>query len=186
MTGDVPQATARGDVGQGEAMNRVQPRRAATAVEPATRFSYAPAFGNHFATEAVPGAQPIGRNSPQHVRYGLYAEQLSGTAFTAPRAENRRAWLYRLRPSAAHGPFDRFGGAPLLRSAPFDEIGPTPNRLRWDPLPLPTESIDFVDSLVTSAGNGGHDGGAGLAIHGYAKNCSMTRRLFFFPPTANC
>ena len=62
---------------------------------------YMTGFGNHFATEAVPGALPLGRNSPQRPAFGLYAEQLSGTAFTAPRHENRRSWLYRLRPSAA-------------------------------------------------------------------------------------
>ena len=62
--------------------------------------AYLPGFGNHISTEAVPGALPIGRNSPQRAPFGLYAEQLSGTAFTAPRAENRRSWLYRLRPAA--------------------------------------------------------------------------------------
>jgi homogentisate 1,2-dioxygenase len=61
-------------------------------------------FGSHFATEARPGALPHGRNSPQRPAFGLYAEQLSGTAFTAPRNENRRSWLYRMRPSATHPP----------------------------------------------------------------------------------
>src|SRR3954454_20711174 len=97
---------------------------------------YLTGFGNHFATEAVAGALPIGRNSPQKVPFGLYAEQLSGTAFTAPRHENRRSWLYRLRPTASHGPYLPYGAAPLLRSAPFDDLPPTPNRLRWDPLSM--------------------------------------------------
>ena len=97
--------------------------------------TYLTGFGNHFATEAVAGALPVGRNSPQKAPFGLYAEQLSGTAFTAPRAENRRSWLYRLRPTAAHAPFAPYGGAPLLRSGPFDEVAPSPNRLRWDPQP---------------------------------------------------
>ena len=101
---------------------------------------YMTGFGGHFATEAVPGALPVGRNSPQKVPYGLYAEQLSGTAFTAPRAENRRSWLYRLRPAAAHSRFEPADSASLLRTAPFDEAVPTPNRLRWDPLPLPNAS----------------------------------------------
>src|ERR1700754_4437677 len=94
-------------------------------------------FGNHFATEAVPGALPAGRNSPQRVPYGLYAEQLSGTAFTAPRHENRRSWLYRIRPAAQHLPFAPYMRSSELRSAPFDEVPVSPNRLRWDPLPLP-------------------------------------------------
>ena len=93
-------------------------------------------FGNHFATEAVAGALPEGQNSPQKVPFGLYAEQLSGTAFTAPRQENRRSWLYRMRPAANHPPFKPYAKPTLLRSAPFDEVPPTPNRLRWAPLPM--------------------------------------------------
>src|SRR3546814_1670380 len=75
-------------------------------------MEYQVGFGNTFVTEAVPGAVPVGRNSPQKVAHGLYAEQLSGTAFTAPRSENRRSWLYRIRPAAMHGPFSAFDGAP--------------------------------------------------------------------------
>ena len=136
-------------------------------------------FGNHVSTEAVAGALPIGRNSPQQVPFGLYAEQLSGTAFTAPRAENRRSWLYRLRPSASHGPFHPFDGAPLLRDEPFDEVPPSPNRLRWDPLPLPDAPTDWIDGLVTYGGNGAAAGGNGVAIHLYACNTSMKGRVFF-------
>ncbi|WP_336958197.1 homogentisate 1,2-dioxygenase [Sphingobium aquiterrae] len=136
-------------------------------------------FGNHFASEAVPGALPIGRNSPQHVPFGLYAEQLSGTAFTAPRGENRRSWLYRLRPSAAHAAYAPYGGATLLRSAPFADGAVSPNRLRWNPLPLPQAPVDFVDGLVTYAGNGDVGGGHGCAIHHYAASQSMVDRAFF-------
>ena len=136
-------------------------------------------FGGHFETEAVPGALPVGRNSPQRPAFGLYAEQLSGTAFTAPRAENRRTWLYRMRPSASHAPFKPYDGAPRLRSAPFDETPPTPNRLRWDPLPLPAGPVDFVDGLVTYGGNGDVGAGSGLAIHLYAATQSMQDRVFF-------
>jgi len=136
-------------------------------------------FGNHFATEAVAGALPVGRNSPQRVAYGLYAEQISGTAFTAPRAENRRAWLYRLRPTAAHPPFADYRDASLLRSGPFDEVPPDPNRLRWDPLPLPEAPVDFVDGLVTYGGNGDPATGTGIAIHLYAATKSMAGRVFF-------
>ncbi|NNM78322.1 homogentisate 1,2-dioxygenase [Sphingomonas sp. ID1715] len=136
-------------------------------------------FGNHFATEAAPGALPIGRNSPQKVPFGLYAEQLSGTAFTAPRHENRRSWLYRLRPTASHKPYRPYGGGKLLRSGPFDEVPPSPNRLRWDPLPIPAEPTDWVDGLVTYGGNGDVAVGAGIGIHLYAANRSMDDRVFY-------
>lgn len=135
--------------------------------------AYFPGFGNHVSTEAVPEALPIGQNSPQRVPFGLYAEQLSGTAFTAPRGENRRSWLYRIRPAANHPPFIPYPSASLLRFAPFDEVPPTPNRLRWDPLPVPEQPTDFVDGLVSFAGN------AGVGVHLYAANRSMERRAFF-------
>jgi len=142
-------------------------------------MSYLSGFGNHFATESIPGALPEGRNSPQRTAFGLYAEQLSGTAFTAPRAENRRSWLYRLRPSAAHLPFSAYPRETLLRSGPFHEAEPTPNRLRWNPAPPPTGTVDFIDSLVTYAGNGDPGHGNGMAVHQYAANRSMTNRAFF-------
>src|SRR3546814_3332116 len=97
----------------------------------AKMLKYQSGFGNSFESEALPGALPVGRNSPQRVAHGLYAEQLSGTAFTAPRAENRRSWLYRLRPAANHPPYRPYEADTLLRSGPFDEVPPTPNRLRW-------------------------------------------------------
>lgn len=134
---------------------------------------YFPGFGNHVSTEAVTGALPVGRNSPQRVPFGLYAEQLSGTAFTAPRTENRRSWLYRMRPAANHPPFRPYAKPSLLRSAPFEEAPPTPNRLRWDPLPLPGEPTDFIDGLVSIAGNGE------VGVHLYAANRSMEYRAFF-------
>ena len=80
---------------------------------------YQSGFGSEFASEALPGALPQGQNSPQRVAYGLYAEQFSGTAFTAPRASNRRSWLYRLRPALAHGAVPRRSMRASLRSAPF-------------------------------------------------------------------
>ena len=135
-------------------------------------------FGNHVSTEAVPGALPIGRNAPQRVPFGLYAEQLSGTAFTAPRHENRRSWLYRLRPSAHHAPFVPLASPALLRSAPFDAVAPSPNRMRWDPMPLPAPRTDFVEGLTTYAGNGDVGTASGCAIHVYAANISMERRVF--------
>ena len=137
-----------------------------------------PGFGNHFATEAVPGALPVGRNSPQHAPYGLYAEQFSGTAFTAPRGENRRSWLYRLRPAANHPPYRPYARDTLLRSGPFDEVPPTPNRLRWDPMPLPGHPVDFLDGLVSYCGAGDPAAGEGLAVHLYAANRPMEKRAF--------
>src|SRR5947209_13804019 len=95
---------------------------------------YHSGFGNHFASEALPGALPAGRNSPQRCAYGLYAEQYSGTAFTAPRRNNRRSWLYRIRPAVTHGPFERFAHPRLDET---EELAVAPDQLRWDPLPLP-------------------------------------------------
>jgi homogentisate 1,2-dioxygenase len=135
---------------------------------------YMTGFSNHFSTEAVAGALPIGCNSPQQVPFGLYAEQLSGTAFTAPRSENRRSWLYRLRPSAGHREFIRHAGFDSWKSSPF-EGSVSPNRLRWDALPLPAGETDFLGGLVTYAGNGDAAGGAGMAVHLYACNRSMER-----------
>ncbi|MET0271071.1 MAG: homogentisate 1,2-dioxygenase [Sphingomonas sp.] len=136
-----------------------------------------PGFGNHFSTEAVPGALPIGRNSPQKVPFGLYAEQFSGSAFTAPRSENRRSWLYRLRPAASHPPFSPYDGAPRLRSSPLPAAA-SPNRLRWDPLPWPTGPTDWIDGLVTYGGTGSVDEQTGVAIHVYAANADMDRAFF--------
>ncbi len=145
---------------------------------------YMSGFANEFATEALPGALPEGRNSPQRVAYGLYAEQLSGTAFTAPRSHNRRSWLYRIRPGAVHQPFAPLAaralhGAPRL-VADFGAVPPTPpNQLRWDPLPMPTEPTDFIDGWVTMAGNGSAASMSGCAIHLYAANRPMTDRFFY-------
>lgn len=143
-----------------------------------TQFSYQSGFGNEFATEALPGALPKGQNSPQKVAYGLYAEQLSGTAFTVPRVANRRTWTYRIRPSVAHKPFRQIASR-LVRSGPFDEIAATPNQLRWDPLPLPDEQTDFVDGLVTMAGCGDAANLSGIGVHIYAANAAMRERFFY-------
>ena len=140
-------------------------------------LTYQSGFGNHFSTEAVPCALPVGQNSPQTPPFGLYAEQLSGTAFTAPRHENRRSWLYRLRPSAGHGPYAPYV-QDRLKSAPFDATAPTPNRLRWDPLEIPAAPTDFVDGLVTIGGNGDVATQSGMAAHLYLANRSMTDRVF--------
>src|ERR1700674_953809 len=110
-----------------------------------TALQYQTGFANEFATEALAGALPVGQNSPQRVAYGLYAEQFSGTAFTAPRAHNRRSWLYRIRPAAVHRPFAFLKHAGL--DAGFGDVPTPPNQLRWNPLPIPSEPIDFIDGL---------------------------------------
>src|SRR5687768_826872 len=134
-------------------------------------------FGNHFATEAVSGALPEGRNSPQKPAFGLYAEQLSGTAFTAPRSENRRSWLYRMRPSAEHPPYRRYEGAKLF--APGTAPGPLPpNRMRWDPLPMPDGPADLIDSMTTMVANRSPEDLEGVAVHMYRANRDMEQRCF--------
>ena len=147
-------------------------RRAADAP-----LAYQSGFGNEFATEALAGALPVGQNSPQRAPYGLYAEQISGSAFTAPRGANRRTWTYRIRPAAMHDPFRRIGNGRIVSA--FGDVATPPNQLRWDPLPLPDAATDFVDGLVTMAGNGDPAAMAGCAIHLYAANRSMTSRFFY-------
>jgi len=137
---------------------------------------YQSGFANHFATEALPGALPAGRNSPQRCPYGLYAEQLSGTAFTAPRHANRRSWLYRIRPAAVHGEFQRISDG--LFTNRFDEAAASPNQLRWSPIPIPDEPTDFIAGARTVGGNGSPDSQVGCGIHWYVANRSMTQRFF--------
>ena len=138
---------------------------------------YQSGFGNEFATEAVAGTLPQGRNSPQRVAHGLYAEQLSGTAFTAPRHLNRRSWLYRIQPAAMHQPFAMLQSGKFHNR--FDEMPATPNQLRWDPWPLPTAPTDFLEGLVTLAGNGSAAAQNGIGIHVYTANRSMQGRYFY-------
>jgi len=140
-----------------------------------TALQYQSGFGNEFATEARAGALPQGRNSPQRAPLGLYAEVLSGTAFTAPRHENRRTWFYRLRPSAMHGPFQRLETSHLI-TGPFQQQLTSPNRERWNPIPLPSAPTDFVDGLFTMAGSGDPASQTGLAVHVYCANRSMQQR----------
>ncbi|MFD7612146.1 homogentisate 1,2-dioxygenase [Streptomyces sp. NPDC059828] len=140
-------------------------------------LEYLSGFGNEHSSEAVPGALPLGRNSPQRAPLGLYAEQLSGSAFTEPRAHNRRSWLYRIRPSAAHPPFVRVDNN-AVRSAPFAETVPDPNRLRWNPLPEPAPGTDWLAGLWTLGGNGDAAQRTGMAVHLYHANASMERRVF--------
>ncbi|HBD21081.1 MAG TPA: homogentisate 1,2-dioxygenase [Arenimonas sp.] len=139
-------------------------------------LKYLSGFGNEFATEALPGALPEGRNSPQRCPYGLYNEQISGTAFTAPRHSNRRTWMYRIRPAAMHGPFEPMAHATF--HGDFGQGPVTPDQLRWNPLPMPVAPTDWLDGLYTMAGNGGPSAG-GLGVHLYAANADMQGRFFY-------
>ncbi len=139
---------------------------------------YQSGFGNEFATEAVAGALPQGQNSPQRHPLGLYTEQFSGSAFTAPRGANRRTWCYRTRPSTVHKPYKEIAGG-LLRSWPCADASATPNQLRWNPLDLPSEPTDFVSGITTLAGNGNAAQQTGVAVHIYRANQSMTGRFFW-------
>jgi homogentisate 1,2-dioxygenase len=141
------------------------------------QFKYQSGFGNEFATEAVKGALPIGQNSPQKAPLGLYAEQFSGTAFTAPRVYNKRTWTYRIRPSVMHKPFARIDNRLLVSK--FGELETTPNQLRWNPLPMPSAETDFIGGLTTIAGNGDLFAQTGIAIHIFACNVNMTDRFFY-------
>jgi homogentisate 1,2-dioxygenase len=134
---------------------------------------YLSGFGNENATEALPGALPTGQNSPQKPALGLYAEQVSGTPFTVPRRESRRSWLYRIRPSAAHPRYKRIE-SDFLCGATSD---PTPNRLRWNPLPKPGSATDMIDGLVTMLSGSETTATNGVTIHHYYATQDM-RRIF--------
>ena len=143
-----------------------------------TGLKYLHGLGSHHETEAVAGALPVGQNSPQKVPFGLYAEQLSGSAFTAPRAQNLRSWLYRLRPAAMHAPF-----APMPASswatAGYAEAEATPDRLRWMPPPAPPAGTDFLDGLATLAVAGDACAQRGVSVHVYCANRSMESRILY-------
>jgi homogentisate 1,2-dioxygenase len=140
---------------------------------------YMSGFGNGFETEALPGALPIGRNSPQKCSYGLYAEQLSGSPFTAPRASNERSWLYRIRPTVHHwGAFKKVD-AGFWRTAPAVEIDLPIAPMRWDPIPIPAEKLSFLAGVrtVTTAGDAGSQ--AGMGAHVYLVTRSMADEYFY-------
>ncbi len=145
--------------------------------ERTSELSYQHGFGNHFASEALAGALPQGRNSPQKAAHGLYAELLSGTAFTAPRALNQRTWMYRRQPSVMLGAFE-----PLphdgLKTGARDGVSAPPDPMRWHPLAVPAQAdqaLDFVDGLSTVLVNGDADAQTGIAAHLYLANRSMQR-----------
>ena len=141
---------------------------------------YMPGFGNDFETESLPGVLPQGRNSPQKCAYGLYAEQLSGSPFTAPRGTNERSWLYRIRPSVCHT--HRFTSIehPLWRSAPANHDAVLSlQQMRWGPTPIPEEATNFIQGIrsITTAGDAMTQ--TGMASHVYVANADMQDDYFF-------
>jgi len=149
------------------ALSRGGRRRPLSTASP----GYMSGFGSHFETEALAGALPSARNSPQVCAHGLYAEQLSGSAFTAPRHQTLRSWLYRIRPSVVHGEFallDPALGGGGLSAAPQGPV--TPNQLRWGPIPAPPAPTDLVGGLFTLCSNGSALSQSGAAVHLFAAN----------------
>src|SRR5579871_1670553 len=113
-----------------------------------TTLQYLHGFGNQFQSEAIDGIIIPGRNSPQRVSHGLYAEQLSGSAFTMPRQMNLRSWLYRIKPSVVHGEFTPVA-TEYLSGTPFNHVATPPTQMRWKPLPYPQKKCDFIEGLFT-------------------------------------
>lgn len=156
-----------------------------------TEYNYLNGFGSHFASAHpdYPDALPADQNSPQQCPHGLYAEQLSGTAFTAPRTENARTWLYRIRPSAVHQPFAAVAGSTHSGhlTSNWNELPPNPNQMRWLPFDMPNgdrtkndgAGVDFVQGLHTICGAGDARTRHGIAIHVYLCNRSMVDKAFY-------
>jgi homogentisate 1,2-dioxygenase len=153
-------------------------RNPAPADKASPEPAYLPGFGNEHASEALPGALPEGRFAPQKCPYGLYAEKFSSTSFTTARAQNRRTWLYRIRPSVTHGDFAPTDSG-LIRSAPITEVAAPPNQMRWDPFPFPEKPADFVEGLITLAANGDVRLQQGMGVHVYLATRSMEDRYFY-------
>jgi len=148
-------------------------------VSSAIAQGYMSGFGNGFETEALPGALPLGRNSPQRCAYGLYAEQLSGSPFTAPRAANERSWLYRIRPTVLH--IGRFAEADarLFLTAPAAESELAIQPLRWSPVPIPDAPQDFIEGMCTITTCGDASARTGMAAHYYLATRGMDQKCFW-------
>ena len=160
-------------------LDKVDPKAAQLAVDKAA-LAYMPGFGNDFETESLPGALPQGQNSPQKLNYGLYAEQLSGSPFTAPRGTNERSWLYRIRPSVRHsGRFKKID-YPHWKTAPHvADHSLALGQLRWSPLPAPTEELNFLQGIRTMTTAGDAMTQTGMSAHVYAFNADMVDDYFF-------
>ena len=156
------------------------PQGMTRAASAGPHIGYMPGFGNDFETEALPGALPQGQNSPQKCNYGLYAEQLSGTAFTAPRGQNERTWCYRIRPSVHHTgrfmPID----LPHWKTAPHVLPGVTSlGQYRWDPIPVPDQPLTWLTGMRTMTTAGDVNIQVGMATHVYLVTQSMQDEYFF-------
>ena len=163
-------------------MNVQDPTRfGAKADRPGLVAGYMSGFGNSFETEALAGALPVGRNSPQKVKFGLYAEQLSGSPFTAPQSTNQRSWLYRIRPTVKHSARYRRVDKGLMRTAPAarEESDLPIGQLRWGPIPIPHEKLTFVSGLRTMTTAGDAETRAGMAAHVLLVTASMRNEYFF-------
>jgi len=148
--------------------------------EMASDYDYQSGFGNEFASEdpRCTGSLPVGQNNPQVCSFGLYAEQVSGTAFTAPRDTNQRSWLYRILPSVKHQPFQPYSHK--LLTTQWSDHPPNPNQMRWKPFDIPSsEKLDWVDGLRTVAGAGDSKTRHGIAVHVYMCNISMDQRAMY-------
>ncbi len=146
----------------------------------ATAPRYMSGFGNEFETEALPGALPAGQNSPQSCAYGLYAEQLSGTSFTAPRGVNQRSWLYRIRPSVLHARNFSAADASLWKTAPGSREETTSfGQFRWSPVAIPSEKLTFVAGVRTVTTAGDVDMRSGMSASIYFVTQSMTDEYFY-------
>ena len=143
-------------------------------IQTETRPSYMTGFGNEFATEVVAHSLPKAQNSPQKPPHGLYAEQISGTAFTAPRSANRRTWMYRRLPSVVSGQYTSYVQAQWCPQTPTPPTSPNP--LRWMPMPIPEEPTDFVDGVRQIASSGSAGANSGISTHIYVANQSMYKR----------
>ena len=146
----------------------------------ATLEGYMPGFGNDFETEALPGALPAGQNSPQRCAYGLYAEQLSGSPFTAPRGKNERSWLYRIRPSVKHTGRFKNVAIPFWRTAPAAHEAERPiGQLRWGLVPIPKERLTFVEGVRTITTAGDVNTQTGMSASLYFVTQSMADEYFY-------
>jgi homogentisate 1,2-dioxygenase len=148
-------------------------------------LSYMSGFGGYFQSSALPGALPVGQTNPQVCNYKLYAELFSGTTFTTPRCSNQRTWFYRIRPTAAHKPFQPLDSSSSLVSSrwlsDFSSCHITPQQLRWNPFPIPppanqkgTKKINFLQGVSTICGCGSPETKTGLSILVYGFNSSMS------------
>lgn len=142
-----------------------------------TALRYLTGFGNELSSEAIAGALPVGQSGPQRPAHGLVHELVSGTTFTAPRATNRRTHLYRIRPSTTQPELTPSPGMERYQTAPFP-LPPNPNQMRWQPFAMPDAPADFLEGLTTMCGNGSAVEQAGMAMHAYFANRSMTGRAF--------